>query len=300
MSAFSKPLIAVTLDEGDESLLRYSALLARWLGWSDVLAVHVVEQAAADAGWDPQPWRERMQTQVEQYFDTPTTQCRVECQAVAGARLDQLLATAAQQQRDLIVLGHRQGTTGRRSMACRLAMLAPCSVWLVPQGAAAQISNILVPTDFSEASGDALSVATKIAQAGGLSQVRAVHVFFDPSFARYEERVDEVLGQEEAAFRKFIGGANTHGVTVEPLFEESSQPAPAILRVAQGGAADLIVMSTRGRTPAASLLLGSTTAETLATTSVPLLAVKHYGDHLSVLQALLDRRSWEHGAPKTN
>jgi len=300
MTAFSKPLIALSLTDADEGLLRYAAVVARWLGWTDVLFVHVAEGRGPTTTWDPGSYQERLRAEVERLFGQPTPQCRPSYHALHGSRLDQLLKLAAQQQCDLIMLGHRRARSGRRSTARRLAMVAPCSVWLVPEGSAAQISNVLVPTDFSSHSADALAVAAQVARAVGLAQLHAVHVFFDPSMVRYEEHVDEVLGQEDAAFEKFLSGVDTQGVQVAPVFEESTHPADAILRVAERLSTDLIVMNTRGRSRAASVLLGSTTSDTMAATTGPLLVVKHYGDHLSLLEALLNHRTWEHGAPKTN
>ena len=50
---------------------------------------------------------------------------------------------------------------------------------------------------------------------------------------------------------------------------------------------DLIVMATRGRSRSAAILLGSVTEEMILATGVPLLAVKHFGARLGVLQAAL-------------
>jgi hypothetical protein len=63
---------------------------------------------------------------------------------------------------------------------------------------------------------------------------------------------------------------------------------------------DLIVMGTRGRSQAAFVLLGSTTSAMMAATSVPLLAVKHYGSHMSLLEALRNHNLWLGDVPKTN
>jgi hypothetical protein len=48
------------------------------------------------------------------------------------------------------------------------------------------------------------------------------------------------------------------------------------------------------------VLLGSVTSDTLAATPVPLLAVKHFGGRMTVLQTLLNHRMWEERAPKMN
>ena len=75
---------------------------------------------------------------------------------LTGPRTDRLLAFLAEQQIDLAIVGHKQQTPGRRATARRLTMKAPCSVWMIPEGAPATISRILVPIDFSDHSEDTL------------------------------------------------------------------------------------------------------------------------------------------------
>jgi hypothetical protein len=38
----------------------------------------------------------------------------------------------------------------------------------------------------------------------------------------------------------------------------------------------------------------------MAETQIPLLAVKHFGSRMTLLQALLNHRFWEEPTPKTN
>ncbi|MBW3539496.1 MAG: universal stress protein [Planctomycetes bacterium] len=97
-----------------------------------------------------------------------------------------------------------------------------------------------------------------------------------------------------------LESTDCHGVQVEPLFEESTHVPQAILRVAGRHEIDLIVMNTRGRSRAAAVLLGSVTSETLAATSVPLLALKHFGSRMTLLEALANHRLWDEPNPKTN
>jgi nucleotide-binding universal stress UspA family protein len=200
----------------------------------------------------------------------------------------------------LIVLGHRRARSGRRSLARRLAMVAPASVWLVPEGSPAKIDDILVPIDFSDHSADAVAVAAAIARARGLGSIRAVHVFFDPSTIRYDEHVEEIRGQEEAAFERFIEPIDRQGVDVEPVFIEGTRTARDILSHAERSGTDLIVMNTRGRSHAAGVLLGSVTSDTMQGTKIPLLAVKHFGSRMTLREALVNHRIWDQPAPKMN
>jgi nucleotide-binding universal stress UspA family protein len=179
-------------------------------------------------------------------------------------------------------------------------MVTPCSVWLAPGGAPCRIASILTPIDFSSHSADALATATSIAAAAGVDRVCALHVFFDSSTIRYDEHVEEIRGQEEAAFERMVASVDCHGVTVEPLFEERTDVPRAILQAAERLGSDLIVMNTRGRSRAAAVFLGSVTSATMAQTHVPLLAVKHFGSHLPLLSALLSQRIWRQPTPKMN
>ena len=299
MSVFTRPLVPLSLSEPDVELLRYVRLLASLETWETVQFAHVVTDRTHELEEaERASLLDRMRAEGAAHF--AGREARMELDVVHGPRLDEILSLAIEDRHDLIVLGHRRDRKGRRSLARRLAMVAPCSVWLVPQGAACALSNILVPVDFSSYSADALALAVSLAAARGLKRCRTVHVYFDPSTVRYDERVAEIQGKEEEAFAQMVAGVDCQGVAVEPIFEESSHPSEAILRVAERTASDLIVMNTRGRSCAAAVLLGSVTSDTLAATKIPLLAVKHFGGSISLLQALLNHRTWERQAPKTN
>ena len=107
-------------------------------------------------------------------------------------------------------------------------------------------------------------------------------------------------GQEEQAYREFIVPINCQGVQVTPLIKEGVHIARVIGQVAAQSGADLIIMATRGRSRSAAILLGSVTEEMIIETRAPLLAVKHFGARLGVLEALLDRRFRQRGGLHTD
>jgi nucleotide-binding universal stress UspA family protein len=117
---------------------------------------------------------------------------------------------------------------------------------------------------------------------------------------RYHEHVAQVLGREKEVFDEFLAKIELHGVGVEILLEESTHTPQAILRVASRQQSDLIVMNTRGRSRAAAILLGSITSKTMEESPVPVLVVKHYGKKMSLVQAMLNHRTWEERSPKAN
>jgi nucleotide-binding universal stress UspA family protein len=301
MTDFSRPLVPLSLSEADISLLAYAAELTRWLDWREIEFAHIALEREPRENWSAAFWLDRLRHQVRRFFrEQPDEPARLAFHAAQGARLDEILRLVVERNRDLILLGHRRARSGRRSLARRLAMVAPSSVWLVPEASPPRITSILVPTDFSSHSADALSVAVGIADVVGVKRVQVVHVFFDPSTVRYDEHVDEIVGQEEAAFERFVAGIDRREIELEPMFVEGTRPAQDILRIAGRFGTDLIVMNTRGRSRAASILLGSTTSATMAATSVPLLAVKHFGARMTLLEALVNHRIWDQQSPKTN
>ncbi len=237
---------------------------------------------------------------VHDVFGSQTTDAFFSHHLLSGVRIDQLIEFSVTHECDLAVVGHRKSRSGQRSLARRLAMIAPCSVWLVPEGAYVSISKVLAPIDFSDHAADSLEVATAIAKAAGLEECVAAHVFSDPSTVRYDERVDEIRSREDEAFKTFIASIEQHGVTVEPTYVEGNNVAGTLLYTAKRQAADLIVMSTRGRSRAASILLGSVTNQLMGETPVAMLAVKHSGAMLKLFDALQETKAWMQKNPKTN
>lgn len=169
-------------------------------------------------------------------------------------------------------------------------MKAPCSVWMAPDGSRPLVSRILAPVDFSKRSADSLEIASVLAEAAGLDECLALHVYFNDAAATFDEFDEVMAGEEEQAFGLFVAPVNLHGIFARPLFVESSSVARTILRTAAEERADLIVMGTRGRSASAAVLLGSETEQVMMATSVPILAVKNFGARRRLLQVLRDDR----------
>lgn len=300
--SFDSITVPLAMTAEDQGLLRYAAHLAKSGIGKEFNFVHVITpQDKNRKDNSPKALKKGMEEEVRNYFDGALKSIKVNYQAMEGtSRMDELVEFTLAAQSDLILLGHRNSRTGQRSLARRLAMITSCSVWMVPEECGSGITRIIAPIDFSQPSSDSLCQATAIARVNNVSECMALHVFFDPSVIRYEEHDDIVFGEEEATFANFINRLDTQGVTVKPVFEESSNTAHAILRKAEEYGADLIVISTRGRSQAATILLGSVTSQVMAEAKIPVLAIKHFGDRMSIMEALLTSRFWERPDPKTN
>ena len=275
-SVFQSMLVAVSASDADTALLQYAAMLT---GLLPDLNVHLVHVIATPGETDGQDLKERCAAILP----------RASWEVMCGDVLDCLIDCAASRRADIALVGH-SGRNGRRSLARRLAMKAPCSVWMVPDGSQPSIKNILAPVDLSKPSADTLDLATALAEKAGLDECYALHVFFNEASVTFEEFEEQMLEDKEQAYDLFVAPINLHGVHARCLFIESSHVARTILQTAKERGFDLIVMGTRGRSASAAILLGSETEQVLMETAVPVLAVKHRGARLRLRQALADER----------
>jgi nucleotide-binding universal stress UspA family protein len=141
------------------------------------------------------------------------------------------------------------------------------------------VKRILVPTDFSDPSAEALGTAIALAKEAGAA-VDLVHVAVEASFAlpppidvatvpidmaRVMERVTDGLRVEEARVR----AAGLHCETAMLV----GRPDAEIVARATATGAELIVMGTHGRSGLAHALLGSVAERVVQHSLCPVLIV---------------------------
>ena len=199
---------------------------------------------------------------------------------------------AREQDVDVIVMG----THGRRgvrkmimgSVASEVVRYAPCAVMTVRgKGETApshDLRRILVPTDFSESAGYALSVACEVASLSG-AKLDLVHVLpeiLHPTF--YTMGMTRIGGVGDGAFKGFeseLGqlldeAEGCLGVSAERHLLEG-HPGREIVRFSRVSQGDLVVMATHGLTGIKHFLLGSTAEQVLAGAECPVLILKESG-----------------------
>jgi SulP family sulfate permease len=293
-------LVALAHTDHDAELIRYARMLAEMRIGRQFTFVHVISTAPGSPAIDVSTIEADLHAALEQHFVPSSDQFQIACKVDHGARIDVLLDVATQVRADVILLGHRGSSSGQRSLGRRLAMVAPCSVWMVPEGSPAEITNILAPTDFSQDSADSIQAAVAVANAAKLPQISVIHAYFDAASVRYEENVRDDLRSAQAELTQFLTKIDLQGIHVAERSEEGAWPAHNILRAAEDLSTDLLVMSTRGRSRAAAILLGSVTTQVMVETKVPILVIKHFGAMLGLFQVLRENVSRSYSAQKTN
>jgi universal stress protein A len=146
---------------------------------------------------------------------------------------------------------------------------------------ATTIRTILVPIDFSTPSEEATRYAGDLATTVGASIV-LVHVIYEPFVAGGEwdlyvrdapEMRERLFSDVRARFAAIVAAFEHRGlhVTTDIRF---GPPREGIVKAAKAVEADLIVMSTHGRSGLPHLLLGSVAEHVIRAAHCPVLAVR--------------------------
>lgn len=285
MRYFSRVIVGLSRAPVDADVLRYARLI-RETGGRNVqfLFAHVpVASDGSARALSPaiDAVRRELLVAVNEHFgDVATGDIQVLC----GSHIDKLLEAAADLNSDLILIGHRRSARGRRSSSRRLAMKAPCSVWMVPEGSPPRISGVLAAADFSQPSAYAVSLASLIAQRAGLETCAVLHVM--PPQRRFDTAEQKRTAR---AFDRFLAPLDLHGIAVRQVMQEGGSVAGVAASSGVGDGVDLVVLGTRGCSPSAAVLLGSESEGVLLESQVPVLVTKDRGERLGILSALLDR-----------
>lgn len=288
MRYFEHVLVGLAMMPVDRDLLRYARLIgALGSGHTRFTFLHVLPPAdttarSSGAMSSLSEARAAIEQVIRAEFGATDDH---HVKVVSGHLVDALLSEAAEVGADLAMVGHRRDARGRRSLSRRLAIKAPCSVWLVPEGSSPRITGIVAAVDLSMPSALALSLATLVASRAGVRECTALHVQ-QPSSIGFDlvEREDA-----ERALERFLLPLDLHGVNVRTHIEEAGTVSGPVQALVEQRQLDLIVVGTRGRSPSAAVLLGSESEHVLVESKVPVLITKEPGERIGVLRALLDR-----------
>jgi nucleotide-binding universal stress UspA family protein len=144
------------------------------------------------------------------------------------------------------------------------------------------LQRILVPTDFSKSSDNALKYAVAFAEKFD-AEVCLLHVVQDLALFIPEAvlvappvgpPVEQFIAAAREALGRAIGGLNRPGLQIKPEVAEGV-PYEEIIRLARERDVDLIVMGTHGHTGLAHVLLGSICEKVVRRAPCPVLTVRH-------------------------
>jgi len=143
--------------------------------------------------------------------------------------------------------------------------------------------HILVPTDGSERSEQAVQLAVDLAKLHG-ARITGIHVVpdfhlmiayegaFDPATEEKIER--EALAKAEDYLGYIRKTAQDASIPCDTVRATSDHPYDEIVKAAEQRGCDLIVMTSHGRRSIMSMLLGSETRKVLSHATIPVLVVR--------------------------
>lgn len=134
------------------------------------------------------------------------------------------------------------------------------------------IKEILVPVDFSNCSTKALMYAIPFAKQFG-ARITVAHIapyFVQPPSLAIDDT--QLLEESRQALNKLAQDVGAH-VKTQAVFRVGN-PASKIVEVAQECAADLIIISTQGKSGLAHVFLGSTAERVVRHAPCPVLVVR--------------------------
>jgi nucleotide-binding universal stress UspA family protein len=296
--------ILAPIDFSAESVpaFTYAAALARWYG-SRITALHVVvTRPAVNIVPSPYPTAfapvalEGIRADVLSHLDGLIGQADARDVAIDKAVEEapdvasEILARAGVLPADFIVMGtHGRGGFDHLvlgSVAEKVLRKARCPVLTVPKRAHAapehapiQFRRILCAVDFSAASVAALEFAMSLAEEAD-ARLTLLHVIEVPHGLRespwsFDVDAARTRLEDDSARRlqALVPDAVRSFCTVETAIAEG-RAAPEILRVARGGASDLIVMGVHGRGALDLMFFGSNTHAVIRQAECPVLTVR--------------------------
>jgi len=153
-----------------------------------------------------------------------------------------------------------------------------------------KVRKILAPTDMSEFSFLGVRYALEMARELG-AEIIVYYVIpvAEDLFSGYEKLgpARNLLANEEAALDKFL--VERFADDIKPINirqkVEFGAPQTSIVDMAEREGADLIVMSTHGRTGLSHMLLGSVTEKVVARAPCPVLAIPSHGRSTTTTKA---------------
>ncbi|MCH6198893.1 universal stress protein [Aquiflexum sp. LQ15W] len=214
-----------------------------------------------------------------------------------GQLSKKILKLAHEKSADMIIIGRKVSLPGTGVISQRLARRASCSLLIIPEKAEPKMDKLLVPSDFSDYSKDALEEAVLIVEKyGGKAEIICQNVFTVPSGYHftgksYEEFTSIMLMHAEINFKKFIRNIDTKNIKITPIYtqDDDDDPVEEIIAKAKEISADGIIIGAKGRTAATALFIGSMAERLIQLNETfPLLVTRPKGKNAGILDYILE------------
>ena len=266
-------LLATDLDRRtDRAMDRAAALATEWS--TGLVVVHAIE--GSPEGWPrARPKNPRVAATQRIRDDLPKsvpTELDIVVERADAVKL--ILDTIARLDCQFVVTGvARDSGFGRASAGATvdaLARLSPVPVLAVKSRPNRPYRNLIVATDFSEPSRDALLTAIEMFPSANIVLFHAYHVMYESFIDDKCAARDAEARHAEDKAREFLSTTAVGDRQIH-IRTEHGPPEQALRELVAAGGVDLVVVGTRGRGTLGQLLFGSVARSIVADVPVDVL-----------------------------
>jgi len=303
MYKFNKILVGLDRTEIDYDLIKAASDICELSGAQEVFFINIIKAFHMPdsllkefPGLLDKAVKERqelLEADVKNNFKYSEVKITVNVIVEHGQVTKNLLKIAGAEKVDLIVLGRKNEKKGGGILLNRIARRAGCSLLIVPKGAEFKTDTILVPTDFSDYSKQAMDKAISFARKSK-SHVKIVvqNVYIVPTGYHYTGKSFEEFGvimKENAKkdYHVFINQFDIKGFDVVDVYslDKDDDIITDIFRSAKTRKTNLIIIGAKGRTATTALFIGSKAEKLIQLEShTPLLVIRPKGKRAGLLE----------------
>lgn len=302
MYSFQRILIGLDLTEMDENLFRFASVFLRHLDVETVYLVHVARNLELPEDLlDKYPdlmapldesITGSIKSKAKDHFKGAKFEIKVEVKE--GHPVDTIMRWTDIKNIDLMIMGRKKELKGSGVIPGKLVNISNCSILFVPENPPKSIKKIMVPVDFSKNAAHALThgynISTKSQAEIVVQNTYSVPSGYHKTGKSFDEFADIMKDHAQKDFEKFLKENDIEKGRIKCLLtlEKEYDTAKTTYLAAKKEKADLLIMGSKGRTKAASFLLGSKSDKmTRQADDIPLLVVKNKRDNMDFFKALL-------------
>jgi nucleotide-binding universal stress UspA family protein len=303
MKPIKRLLVGLDLTEMDEKLIRYAGMLTQILNCDTVYFVHIQRNLEIPEAIKSQypdlaaPMDELIQHQIKQKLKehwVASSDCETIIEVKEGNPADQIVRWTRLKSVDMMIMGKKTSLSGSGIVPKKIAKLLTTSLLFVPEEANDQLQNLFIPIDFSRFSGRAMHYAYELSKVlkGKLTVQYVYHVptGYHKTGKSFDEFADIMRNHAQNDMKRFLTENEVPESEVQLVYNlnKDGNAATQIYETALNNQADLVVMSSKGRSGLASVMIGSVTEKMIdKIKKIPLLILKDEKENISFIDALL-------------
>lgn len=301
MVHFKKIMVCLDLSDLDEVLIQYAHAFMNSLQAESLIFIHIYQKHQSNILFGKSKKDPDLKSADALYIEIKNKLNNLLEKATFSWNIDimegdineTMLEATKKHDADLMIMGRKQELENSEGLPKKTVKKSECSVLLIPEAPYREIKIVLVPVDFSQHSAVAVKLALLLL--GNEGQIHCQHVYEVPSgYHRtgkdYYEFAKVMEGNAVKDTKDFIKKYNLPEEKLKFIYilDEKGRPAKEVIKYSKKIGASLISMGSKGRTEAASFLLGSV-AEDIVTLNdiIPLLVVKKKNENLDFFDVIL-------------